>query len=364
MKVFSKLKKDLIFDCDEVISHNLIEEIEVNLNNELINIFQTSDWISSSLKSSKKRKFCLIKGYFKGKLCYFLPLECFFRKTDIFYTYINPTFSDYSQPYFSKEIHPKNLKEYNGLIQESIKTFKKPAIIFLRNQKDIYNFLPKQKNFNTYTYTNSYYINSNNLKLNKSFQKKLNYYKKRISKEFPEHIFSDKCKLINNIMPQLKEIDEIISLKNKQYIKTNSKKQIDSKLWENINLNHSSKTAIYISTLKIKSKIISGVISLIHNKNIYYMIPAYDYNYKKYSLGLLHLNYLINFVKINGIDGIDLTIGDEKYKTKFCTEKSIIFSSFFTNKFFMKPIIFFMMFSYKIINFKNLKFIFNNLKNL
>ena len=83
--------------------------------------------------------------------------------------------SDYTMPYISNEIKPKNFAEYNNLIEESLKTFSEPKFIFLRNQKDIYGFLPKP--VYSYNYTNTYYINTYKNDLNIKFKKKLKYYK-------------------------------------------------------------------------------------------------------------------------------------------------------------------------------------------
>ena len=140
------------------------------------------------------------------------------------------------------------------------------------------------------------------------------------------------------------------------------KKKIDSLLWNRFSSHSTSNTYLYISTIKIDEKIASGVISMVSNNIIYYILPAYDIKYKKYSIGIHHLNKIINFAQKNGYLGIDLTIGDEPYKLKFHTDKYPLYSSFYTNNIYLKPLTIFLILFYKLINMKSLKFIFKSIK--
>ncbi len=362
MKIYSKFKKGLVFEVHNSINKDSIKKLLEDVNAYEINVFQTLDWIYSSDEILKNNSIYLIIGRLNGKISYFLPIKKFFKFTDILYTYVNPLFSDYSLPYISKNIKLKNLKEYRLIIQESLKTICSPKFLFLRNQKDIFNFLSNKIPFGTYYYTNSYFLNFDKFELASSLNKKLKYYKKRISKEYPDYVILDYCKKINNKKPFDKDIEKIIELKNKQFLRTKTTKIIKSELWKNISSFKSSELSIYVSLIKINSIIVSGVICLLHNKIIFYLIPVYDNNFKKYSLGIFHLNHIINFAKENKLKGVDLTIGDEPYKLKFHTDKFKIFSSFYANKNYLKPILFFMIFSYKLLNKKILKFIFSKLK--
>ncbi len=361
MKIKSKVKNGLVFESENLLTEDLFLKIRNESSIKASNVFQTLDWIYCSYKTKPNQKYFLIKGYFNGKLSYLLPLERLFSITEIFYTYINPLMSDYTMPYISNEIKPKTFQEYNNLIEESLKTFSEPKFIFLRNQKDIYGFLPKP--VYSYNYTNTYYINTYKNDLNIKFKKKLKYYKNRISRDFPDYVIENFSHNIEGINVEEKDIEEIIKLKNKQYKRTKSNKEIKSFLWKKISLLKNSNISIFVSLLKINAKIASGVICLLHKNILYYMIPVYNSKYKKYSLGILHLNYLINYSRVNKIYGIDLTIGDENYKSKFNSEKTKLFSSFYSNRKFLKPIKLFMLFSYKLINYKFFKFIFKSIKS-
>tara|TARA_Y100000739_G_C20604698_1_gene464949 strand:+ start:1180 stop:2289 length:1110 start_codon:yes stop_codon:yes gene_type:complete len=364
MKIFSKIKTGLFFKRYEYLTPELVESLKKDIyyykDN---NVFQTINWIITTENNLNKNKINLIVGFFEEKISYILPIQTLFDISDFLYCYINPVFSDYTQPYFSKSINPKSFKEYQGLIEESMKTFKNPKILFLRNQNNIDDFFDFKKSFIQFKFTNSYFVDSYKVNLKNSFKKKIKYYNNRLLREFNDykyenHSFSD----LNNNPQFLKDIEEIIHLKNKQYHRTKSNKKIDSKLWVNFSKNSSKDTYLFISIIKINSKIASGVICLIFNNIIYYLLPAYDINYKKYSIGIHHLNNLINFSKEQGLKGIDLTIGNEPYKLKFFTDKKVLYSGLYTNTYFLKPFLYLLMIFYKLINIKLLKFIFKHIK--
>lgn len=60
------------------------------------------------------------------------------------------------------------------------------------------------------------------------------------------------------------------------------------------------------------------------NKIFYHIIPTYNMEYKKFSVGIINLYYLINFLTEKKFS-LDFTIGNEDYKTYWSTEKHSIY---------------------------------------
>ena len=174
----------MVFEVHNSINKDSIKKILEDVNADEINVFQTLDWIYLSDEIFKSNSIYLIIGRLNGKISYFLPIKKFFKFTDILYTYVNPLFSDYSLPYISKDIKLKNFKEYRFIIQESLKTISGPKFLFLRNQKDIFNFLSNKIPFGTYYYTSSYFLDFDKFELASSLNKKLKYYSKEYLKNF------------------------------------------------------------------------------------------------------------------------------------------------------------------------------------
>lgn len=75
-----------------------------------------------------------------------------------------------------------------------------------------------------------------------------------------------------------------------------------------------------LSTLKVNGRIISVVFGLKMNKVFYYCTPAFDPSFSKYSLGKLHIYFLLKNCFEQGYDKFDFTIGDEPYKLKWAND--------------------------------------------
>ena len=56
------------------------------------------------------------------------------------------------------------------------------------------------------------------------------------------------------------------------------------------------------------------------------MFPAYDYKYKKLSVGKLLLTKLLENCFKNEFNSFDFTTGKEKYKQEWSNEESILYS--------------------------------------
>ena len=122
---------------------------------------------------------------------------------------------------------------------------------------------------------------------------------------------------------------------------------------------------IHLSALLVEDKIIAVHMGYLYKKNFFYILPAYDYNYKKLSVGnILLLELFENFKK--NLNIFDFTIGEEIYKAKWTNNKNQAYDFIFYTD--LKGFIFYIfMLSKKIIkksNFltKNIKFIYHFFK--
>lgn len=77
---------------------------------------------------------------------------------------------------------------------------------------------------------------------------------------------------------------------------------------------------VEVSTLKLDNRIISVVLGHKANRVFYYCTPAFDYSFSKYSLGKLHIFYLLKNCFEQGYDKFDFTIGDEPYKLRWAND--------------------------------------------
>ena len=67
---------------------------------------------------------------------------------------------------------------------------------------------------------------------------------------------------------------------------------------------------IHLSALLVEDKIIAVHMGYLYKKNFFYILPAYDYNYKKLSVGNILLLELFENFKQN-LNTFDFTIGEE-----------------------------------------------------
>ena len=91
------------------------------------------------------------------------------------------------------------------------------------------------------------------------------------------------------------------------------------------------------------------------NKIFYHIIPTYNMEYKKFSVGIINLYYLINFLTEKKFS-LDFTIGNEDYKTYWSTEKHGIY--YFCKSYSFKGVIYII---YKMLYFIFSKKIFKKL---
>jgi CelD/BcsL family acetyltransferase involved in cellulose biosynthesis len=59
----------------------------------------------------------------------------------------------------------------------------------------------------------------------------------------------------------------------------------------------------------------------LYNSRLIWYKPSFDINYSKCSPGKVLIKYLIEYAINNGVDELDFTVGDEKFKSHFANEK-------------------------------------------
>lgn len=69
-----------------------------------------------------------------------------------------------------------------------------------------------------------------------------------------------------------------------------------------------------LSFITVDGREASAVYGFKYNKKFYYCFTAYDTNYSKYSIGNLHIMYLIDDAIKSNLTEFDFLIGDEQYK--------------------------------------------------
>jgi CelD/BcsL family acetyltransferase involved in cellulose biosynthesis len=83
----------------------------------------------------------------------------------------------------------------------------------------------------------------------------------------------------------------------------------------------------HLSVLRLNGKPVSVVLGLVHNRRYYYLVPAFDEAQSKTSPGRLHLRELMRWSIENGLDFVDLGVGDQDYKFHWCEEHVPLFAS-------------------------------------
>ena len=74
---------------------------------------------------------------------------------------------------------------------------------------------------------------------------------------------------------------------------------------------------IHISALLVGDDIVATHWGLFTTDRFYYLMPAYEANWSKYSPGRLLMEELVRWCQEQGLPSFDLGIGDEKYKMRF-----------------------------------------------
>lgn len=78
-----------------------------------------------------------------------------------------------------------------------------------------------------------------------------------------------------------------------------------------------SENKVYLFHLNLSGRAIAFCLCFLYENRLYYYMPTFDSNYHRSSPGTLLLAWIIEYCCTNGIEELDLMIGDEDYKAKF-----------------------------------------------
>lgn len=114
------------------------------------------------------------------------------------------------------------------------------------------------------------------------------------------------------------QIEEFIELHQKRWRKKNIKgifhDQRTRKFYIDVANVFSKKKWLNLSFIDVDGKAISAVYGFRYSQKFYYEITAFDTEYAKYSMGNLHIMFLIEDAIKNGDKEFDFLMGDEAYK--------------------------------------------------
>ena len=230
-------------------------------------------------------------------------------------------FSDYNSPLIKN--HKNLLKEnFEDLWNNILSKLVNVDCIVLNNQPE--NILSQKNPF--YNYLKNDLIDEyygikldQNLEFKKKELDNINYQTNRL-KNLGELSF----KIAENDYEKKEIIDFIIQNKSKQYDNTKAWNLFKDNFCKDfvISSNLKIKKKIFINYLKLNNDILAAHSGYIYNNMCYYLFPAYNLKYKKYSPGKILLKKIIDQTKSNLVKYFDLTIGSENYKKSFANNKS------------------------------------------
>ena len=306
------------------------EEFEFNSTNTIFQSFNwLSLWYSVCVNLIFKSKPFIIFIYDKGQLVCIVPM-CVTKYLGInILEWMGKPFSDFNIPIFSEKFIIdkfnfdflwKNII-YNNLI--------KIDATYLINQK---RFLGNFENPFVKYLANYFQVLSYSIDTSNSFEE----YKKekKINNQSSHRIDLKKLSKIGNITFQY----DLITLQQKKesfefFIKHKKNQLISTKAWNYLSkdyyvnflqiLSNKNKNSNHFM-LKLNESVIASCFGYEYKKIFYYIFPTYDFYYKKYSPGIVLLDFMIKYYfekKIN----FNFTIGEEEYKRRWFTDKEDIF---------------------------------------
>ena len=287
-------------------------------------IFQTYEWqklwLDKQIEYNNKIINFTVLIYESDKLIMILPLNIKeYYKIKIL-NWSGFPFSDYNSPLIAS--NKKLLKEnFEELWNNILESFENIDCIVLNNQPE--NIISRTNPFYDYLKNNlmdEYYgINLNkSLKFKKKELDNINYQTKRL-KDLGKLSF----KTAENRDEKKDVIDFIIHNKSKQYESTKAWNLFKDKFCKDffISSNLNMQKKIHVTYLKLNNEILAAHSGYIYNNICYYLFPAYNVKYRKYSPGKILLKKIIDETKLDLVEYFDLTIGSENYKKRFANNK-------------------------------------------
>lgn len=264
--------------------------------------------------------------YKNGELISILPLNIKKIKLLKILNWNGFPFSDFNQP-ISKQNTNLNSKDFNFIISKLHSIYKFDNI-HLINCVDT-GYLTKYKIKSNNISKLNFFKNGTDEQIISNFKKKINYDKNRLKKNF-------KCNIYINENNKNEIIDFFFKEKYIQLEKTKAWNYLNYEVYKKYiyDLIEFDNQNLCFSCLKINDKIISSHIGYKYNNIYYYIFPAYDQNFKKYSPGNILLSKLIDYYKTKKFNSFDFTIGNELYKKKLNnfidkTYEYVFYKSFF-----------------------------------
>lgn len=87
---------------------------------------------------------------------------------------------------------------------------------------------------------------------------------------------------------------------------------------------------VHLSALILDDEVLATHLGIHYKDQLYYLMPTFnhDVKWKKFSLGRIHLEKLLQWSIENGVKKFDFTIGGESYKKIWCDDEMSIFRYF------------------------------------
>jgi len=285
-----------------------------------LNAFQTPLWLNAC--ASCPVLHLLI--FHDNHLILYLPLQRLFSCLPLVFTYVNPLWSDYSEPIVDSTFLSVHGLSPGSLIFGALK--KLPfIIIFLRNVFETSPLLRTTNKPPHYFYTSSYQCCVDSWRSTKYYKKNL-YYQRRFYRDHPlARLVSTE---LNNLTNE--HLADIVYFKNDQYKRCGINKSIEPAFWGSILSNPCANSRLLAVAIYDDKTFVSGAICLLVNDCLYYIIPSYNILYSVFSPGIVAFMHLYEIAVHGNCSSIDLTIGCEPYKHSLSSSNTRIASLLFT----------------------------------
>lgn len=129
-----------------------------------------------------------------------------------------------------------------------------------------------------------------------------------------------------------KVLEVMISQKESRYLSSGARNIFAEKsvraFYSNIFNLLSKGFGVHLSALTLDDEILATHLGIRHRDQFYYLMPTFNHDdkWRKFSLGRIHLEKLVDWAINNGINKFDFTIGGESYKSIWCEEQMAIYT--------------------------------------
>ena len=306
-------------------------------------IFQNYDWIENwynNFGDYYKTNLCISVAYKDEDVICILPLCINSKNSFKVLEWIGLGVSDYMLPIIKDNV-VIDKKEFEIIFKKIFYQCNQIDLMHLINQPEIINnsINPLVKYFKNNIISTSYRILidtewSSYTKSNKSIKRKsgdLDRDKRKLTNYNSNISFSEYV----DISSMTEVTKKLIEMKETQYKSTGVKNIFKYSMFRNFYLNLLKRDTfinkVHITSLAIDDKIIALHYGLKEGKTYYYLIPAYEQEFNKFSPGNILLKKLMEDKFDNGFKFFDFLPGNEKYKGTWSNNK-------FNNFEYLKPI--------------------------